>query len=275
MAILDIIGSEFTIIPEGAHYTTLEHDSLKIWPERDRFMWFSQQFGGDSMTWLTQHTGLDAKTASQELDNFLAQLFLESEPNVVPYYPIGSRKYCSYFEKRNITPETAENFELEVTNEGVIVPLYNILGKRCGSLLRREHTDINYLKYRKLYAEEPSPLWPYSHLKDRSKPLFIFEGAWSVMRWTQVCPNINALALIGTYVDKQVLGLLNRRSPILILDNDTSGAGDIVKQQFDHYFPGLDSFKFNTYPDEMDDEQIRRRVNYAIRERRKTLGKIQ
>lgn len=269
-SIVDLIGLLYNIKNHsGNTLSTVEHDSLVIWPSTNSFTWFSRQISGGPYTWLKYVLHLDDYEIEEYLELVpelnITHLFSESEQTIEVRYPIGQRRHCEYFTQRGINENTSTFFDLEVYQSDVIIPLYNYFGNRCGSLLRKSDTNDVSKKYRKIINEEVCNLWPNKLLKERfTKPVYVFEGTWSVMRWWQVAgDSITPLALIGLTAGTETIALLNGIENVtFILDNDKeSKAGltvfnRIIKEK--NYNKNL-GWKFvipPKYPDEMTDEEI-------------------
>lgn len=266
--IVQLINTTFDVVElAGGKLSTSEHDSLIIWPETNTFFWYSKRIGGGPYQWMKDvlvlpYTEMDAYV--EELEEFVPPA---EELEFMLRYPVGNVGYNSYIKSRNVTMETANRYRLEVWGENVIIPMYGIRGFRAGSLVRRYDTDIQWLKYRKYQSSEICNLWPYTDLSTIfDKPVFVFEGAWSAMRWHQVTNGeITTLALIGTNANDDTLELLNNVENVrFILDNDPeSKAGEGVYERI------INNSKYNKqlgwkfilppeYPDEMSDKNIMR-----------------
>lgn len=62
-----LIGETLTVVGRGKTLTTAEHDSLKIWTDRQQWYWFSKGVGGDLIDWYQQLHNCDLRTAIDEL----------------------------------------------------------------------------------------------------------------------------------------------------------------------------------------------------------------
>lgn len=63
----ELIARTFQVIGRGRVLTTLEHDSLKIWPAQGRWWWFSRGEGGDVLDWQRLVARCDLRQAIEEL----------------------------------------------------------------------------------------------------------------------------------------------------------------------------------------------------------------
>ncbi len=61
------IGKTFTIQGRGKTLTTAEHDSLKIWTDKQQWYWFSKGVGGDLFDWYMQVENCGFRVALEEL----------------------------------------------------------------------------------------------------------------------------------------------------------------------------------------------------------------
>lgn len=267
ISIVDLIGMDYRLKQHTQDtLTTVEHDSLIIWPETNSFTWFSRNISGGPLTWMKYVLFLSDPEIEDYLNGVdiglltLDKYSIEFETR----YPVGAKEYCEYFAQRNINPETALFYDLEVYHDDVIIPLYNTFGKRCGSLLRKVNTNDTSKKYRKIINDTLCDLWPYKSLLNRyEKPVLVFEGTWSVMRWHQVLGNeIIPLALIGTNIGDRVTSILNGANVTFILDNDVKSKAGLkvyerIKKQIGYKYQNWKFLLPPKYPDEMSDEEIK------------------
>lgn len=266
--IVQLIGQTFTIVGHSDNTkSTLEHDSLIIWPDTNTYFWYTKQAGGGPYQWLKYvlHVPFaDMEGFVSELATFIPKV---ADSEFAVRYPIGRVVYNEYMKSRNITEATALRFKLEQWGTNTIIPMYNKRGYRAGSLVRRPDTNLQYLKYRKYQSEQLGNLWPYHEYKYVfDKPVFVFEGAWSAMRWWQVSGGkIAALALIGTNANTDTLTLLDEIENVrFVLDNDPeSKAGEgvyerVVKNRLYDKHLGWKFIMPEEYPDEMSDRTITR-----------------
>ena len=261
-----IIGRNFTLIPKGSYYTTAEHDSLILWQDTNRFSWFSKGIHGRPEDWLNLVEGLNKEEISELIDSeeFSKEFSFDSYEKPPVNYPIGPKIYNEYIKSRNITPEVAKIFGLESWGDNTLIPLYNYYGKRCGSMIRDHSTNFSWLKYRKIADDEICNLWPYWLLeKTHTKPVILFEGAWSVMRYYQVASqHIVPVALLGTSANKRTIELLTGVDDVfIVLDNDKNKSGLSVKDCLEGYKDFNNKWTFvlpDKYPDEMSEAEIYR-----------------
>jgi hypothetical protein len=272
--LLDIVtlvnNSGYSVVKKGSTtMTTVEHDSLIIWPERNHFSWYSRGLYGGPLEWLRYVENVsDEALPDYVKDINITDLRIKLiEQEFVDEFPKGHVAYAPYFQERNISEETARLFMLEKYNDDVIIPMYNNKGVRCGSLIRRHDTNISHEKYRKPLSEPSCNLWPYWMLKYmHDKPVFVFEGAWSAMRWYQVAEGkIATLAFIGINANHETLELLNGvKNVTFVLDRDPeSEAGNLVMTKLKStpgYMGKHLGWKFlmpHKYPDEMTDDEVK------------------
>lgn len=279
--VVEVIGQDLTLIRQSNNiYTTQEHDSLKIFVTTNSWYWFSRRVGGDAKFWLKYY---------REYDEYEYNDYLESHqyntPNVEALFRnlwnnasidsgielrqlYGLREYHPYIANRNVSEATANRFNLEIINNNIALPMYNFKDERIGVVLRSTETNDKKLKYRKIFREKAPLLWPMKDWK-RVTPdskVYIFEGAWSVMRFWQTIQDDNYifLCLFGVATNQELLSYLNGLQNVtFVLDNDDTGK-EMGKRLY--YLNSDWKLKLpKTYPDEMTDEQIIKFVEYCNR----------
>lgn len=67
LKITDLVAETFSISGKGRILTTVEHDSLKLWPAEGRWWWFSKNTGGDVIDWHRHIHSCDLPTAIDDL----------------------------------------------------------------------------------------------------------------------------------------------------------------------------------------------------------------
>lgn len=278
ISIVDLVGMDYRLKQHTQNtLTTVEHDSLIIWPETNSFTWFSRNVSGGPYVWMRYILELSEVEIDDYLDGVDIGLLTLSKyaTEFEVRFPIGTKEYCEYFEKRNINRETALHYGLEVYRNDVIIPLYDSFGKRCGSLLRKTDTNDLSKKYRKIIADTPCDLWPYKSLMLRyDKKVLVFEGAWSVMRWHQVLGDeIIPLALIGTNIGDRVTSILNGADVTFVLDNDEKSKAGLnvykrIKSQLGYKHQKWNFLLPPKYPDEMSDDEIKIIMNEIRKNKR-------
>ncbi len=65
--LVDLVAHSFQVTGRGRTLTTVEHDSLKLWPATGRWWWFSQGLGGDVIDWHRHVHRCDLATAIDDL----------------------------------------------------------------------------------------------------------------------------------------------------------------------------------------------------------------
>lgn len=75
--IVEQVGSFFEVTGRGRVLTTVEHDSLKLWPAENRWWWFSRGVGGDVIDWYATMHKCDLSTA---IDALARSLNLQRRP---------------------------------------------------------------------------------------------------------------------------------------------------------------------------------------------------
>ncbi len=279
--IVSLIGQDLTLIRQSSNlYTTQEHDSLKIWVATNSWYHFSRQIGGGPKEWLKYYRSFDDYEAveyieaNQFSDGNVTALFrnlwnnADIDSGIETRQLHGLKEYHPYIASRNVSETTAKRYNLEIINNSIALPMYNFKGERIGVVLRSTETDDKKQKYRKLFKEKAPLLWPITDwmgIRPGSK-VFIFEGAWSAMRFWQVIqdPAYTFLCLFGVATNSELLSYLNGLQNVtFVLDNDDTGR-DMGSRLM--YLNNSWKLKLpKTYPDEMTDDQIRKFINHCER----------
>jgi DNA primase len=74
----DLVGETFSISGKGRILTTVEHDSLKLWVNDNRWWWFSRSVGGDVLDWWQHIHRCDLHTA---IDDLARKAAIERRPS--------------------------------------------------------------------------------------------------------------------------------------------------------------------------------------------------
>lgn len=225
--IVDLAQQQFKVVVVSNNIlTTTEHDSLRIWSNKNRWWWYSKNIGGGIKEWLDyfNHPPEDYEIYSDELDLTIKNNDSYFDYDVFIEIGIGHLGYNDYIASRNITKETANHFKLEIKNNNIIIPI-NKDNKRIGSLIRLTSGPV---RYQKILQEELPVFWNLPI--DSNKSTFIFEGAWSVMRWWQVLGDkYNYLATLSFAATQHHFEYLSGLNNIIwCLDNDRNRYGELL-----------------------------------------------
>lgn len=277
--IVSLIGQDLTLIRQSNNlYTTQEHDSIKIWVSTNTWYHFSRQIGGGPKEWLKYWRSFDDYEAIEYIDsnqfndgnvvalfrNLWNNATTDSGIEVRQLY--GIKEYHPYIASRNVSETTAKRYNLEIINNSIALPMYNFKGERIGVVLRSVETNDKKQKYRKIFKEKAPLLWPISDWIGTTPDdkVFIFEGAWSTMRFWQTIqePSYKFLCLFGVATNSELLSYLNGLQNVtFVLDNDETGKEMGSRL---HYLNSNWKLKLpSVYPDEMTDEQIRKFIKYC------------
>ncbi len=266
LSIIDVISDYFTVIHKGGNkYSTVEHDSFVIFPQTNTFCWFSEGIAGGVVIFLRDIVGLSTDDIRKYTDGYVLSnpLSIGIEPEQLLYlspneylgYPATDN---SYLHNRGISNTTISKYGLEASNDRIIIPIHTLRGKRIGSQFR--YLDGSKPKYRTMVMEKKPVLWPMPKLFDvpNHNIVLLFEGAFSVMRWTQVDPSVLAFGMYGTVKShaqlRSIHNLIGDTAKIVVvLDPDEAGISTAAK-----YLPGtgIRSYVPTLYPDEMNNAQI-------------------
>lgn len=268
--IVDLAQQQFKVVVVSNNIlTTTEHDSLRIWSNKNRWWWYSKNVGGGIKEWLDyfNHPPEDYEIYSDELDLTIKNNDSYFDYDIFIEIGIGRLGYNEYIASRNIAKETAAHFKLEIKNNNIIIPI-NKDNKRIGSLIRLTSGPV---RYQKILQEELPVFWNLPI--DSNKPTFIFEGAWSVMRWWQVLgDSYNYLATLSFAATPHHFEYLNGLNNIIwCLDNDCNRYGELlprVKQKIYRIYHQNNKHVINinkVKPDDMADIDIQNVAKTCLR----------
>ena len=102
--IIDLIQETYTVRRVSQNvYTTKEHDSLRIWKDRNQFFWYSQGFGGGPKEWLIKVLNFDTDAAFEYSENFFSTFETRrnaiAQNNVYELYQLSGKKYIMNISK--------------------------------------------------------------------------------------------------------------------------------------------------------------------------------
>lgn len=268
--IVDLAQQQFKVVVVSNNIlTTTEHDSLRIWSNKNRWWWYSKNVGGGVKEWLEyfNHPPEDYEIYSDELDLTIKNNDSYFDYDIFIEIGMGRLGYNEYIASRNITKETAAHFKLEIKNNNIIIPI-NKNKRRIGSLIRLTSGPV---RYQKILQEELPVFWNLPI--DINKPTFIFEGAWSVMRWWQVLGNdYNYLATLSFAATQHHFEYLSGLNNIIwCLDNDCNRYGELlprVKQKIYKIYNQNNKHVINinkVKPDDMVDIDIQNVAKTCLR----------
>jgi hypothetical protein len=263
--VLDVIGKDFKLkkISNGL-YTTVEHDSLRIWPNTNSWYWFKNNAGGDAVYWLKYYKHLSQAEIIDTYEIYETKqdpfkILLLDQYNIIEDIDIsllyGKKVYSDYIKNRGISYETFQKYDLEmINNYYALIPIKDRNGKRIGALHRKLDDKISGARYKKYVNNRNLHIFNYEKLKNKTKYdiILLMEGAWSVMRFDQVLgEKVTCVATLSNHIDDRIFETLNGLDNVfIILDNDEAGKSLIKK------YPDKKFILPSIYPDELNDEQI-------------------
>ena len=270
--------------------TGSDFDSVVIWEETNSYYRFSTRKSGGPREFLKYIVGLEDDEIREilgneeyESDSLLSFMLRENnrkKKNDTGYSTqdvVGTKGYNEYIASRNVSRETAEKYNFEIKDGNVYIPLYDIDGRRTGSIIRNTHTtrkDQRYTTHMIGNYEKPH-MWPYSHLHqaDTDTIIILVEGAWSVARISQVIGDkaINTLpmATLGTRLTEEMYKYLYEYPIIAIIDDDQGGE-HVIEQLTDwrdrgmnveFYVPKGKDSSIPLYVDDMNDDELKNLFN--------------
>lgn len=281
LSIIQVISEDLTVVKQNNEiFTTVQHDSLKIWANKNNFYWYSRQIFGDIETWLRYYRGYNDQQVSDYLEgystdnqfvNFIGNLSPETHDDIglELHHLYGKKEYHPYIASRNVNEETARYFGLESTKNNIIFPFYDFNGQRIGSIFRNVHTNDKTLKYRKLFLKTPPLLWPIKHWQSLQTDdyVFIMEGAWGVMLATQWVknPRLKCMCMFGVSTPETLLTYLNGLINVWFV-GDRDKTGEEMMKRVKKINPNWKRVIPSIYIDEMNEEQMKKFFGKLINE---------
>lgn len=163
MNLEELIGQDYTITGKGRYLKTLEHDSLVIDTERQRFFWNSRNLYGGIYDWLIKVKGLSHEEAKEHKLQEPALLFdravehkkdsIVVMPELVEiFYNLGKQHREYWYNERGYTDETIDRFKLGYSGTGWhTIPIF-VEGLFKNFQCRRENSRMMRPWYRDLGA---------------------------------------------------------------------------------------------------------------------------
>ncbi|HNS41445.1 MAG TPA: hypothetical protein PKN22_01700 [Taishania sp.] len=246
MNIVEIAEKYFKVNKQGNGTYRLstpdgKFDTVVLWEATNSYHRFSTGYSGGPFQFLKYIVGLNDDEIKEEygesfVENALVKAlteshFSKSDTGYTLQDVVFELGYNEYIKSRNISKETAEYFNLEVSDKDVIIPLYDRNKRRIGSLVRNHNPKVKGDRYRTMLigSNEKPCVWSFSELyKIQANSIIILvEGAWSVMRIHQVIkpliPNILPIATLGTNIHDELKQYIYDYPIISILDDDEGG----------------------------------------------------
>lgn len=276
MRVLDLAAENFTVKPVGNGIWQIvsndgEFSSIRIWEDTNSWYRYSQSKGGGPREFMLYVLGMDRDEVDKQLPpeekNPLykrLKSLSKTEAHSISYYDLlGQKIYHPYFIERNINEETVKHFELEVRENGIVFPIWDLYGKRIGSQIRLFHAP-SYARYSFLMLDghENPPIWPIKNWDiNFDETIILTEGNFSLCRIHQVLKgrlnNIRLATTHGSNVNETIIKYLYGKNVIYLGDNDESGLKNVEKLKRVAY----NNFKLETYLplfplDDMDDDSL-------------------
>jgi len=128
-----IIAHTFRLKGNGRYLRGIEHDSLVIDLEKNRFYWNSLGISGSALDWLMKIKGMSYRSAFEALQKYSGLPFtriLDKIDEPTPIYPklldtfynLG-KHYREYWYRRGFTDETINYFKLGYTGKAYVIPV--------------------------------------------------------------------------------------------------------------------------------------------------------
>lgn len=171
-----------------------------------------------------------------------------------PYRGTVSDPKHPYLQERNVSTIAAEFYRVKIATrepEAVYFPVYDISDNQTGAVERYIEGPVRYKKYGYM-----QPLWPMWQLKEleENERLYIFEGPFSVLRWTTVFPYLRAFALMGAKANQRLADMLRDLEVVFLYDHDTAGINACYRMR--ELLPTAHCYTLPISVDDMEDKQI-------------------
>lgn len=247
MNIVDV-ASKYFKVKKNSHNSWIiegsEYDSVVLYPETDTYHRFSNGETGNIYKFLKNIVKLHPSECAQYSSQQSAEISLtdrlrkslstdktEEQRAGYDYYEfIGKRGYNQYIASRNISEETANYYQLEVSGADVLFPLYNENLHRIGSIRRSAYAQNKSDRYRTLilHGYDKPCVWDFREVAKLTpdKIVVLVEGTWSAMRIKQVVGELYPvvpLATMGANIQSKLFNYIYENRIIAILDDDKGG----------------------------------------------------
>jgi DNA primase len=148
----------FTVVERGNKYTTEEHDSLVLYPDSNSWFRFSDDKGGDPISFLMYWTGVDFKRACEQLENMAGVLpavriapvtqapapELPQDQHLIYHRSMRPAERAWWIEHYGVSDTAINYFSLGACREGRFAPVtYTIPIFNDGKLVNIKHRIPN------------------------------------------------------------------------------------------------------------------------------------
>lgn len=187
--LLNLISQDYSLVRKGKFFTTEEHDSLVIDPQKALFFWNSKVVFGDALDYLIKVRGIDRYQAivmlGETSDEYEYEAFetLPETPNPILvdiFYEYGKNYKDYWYNKRGYTDETIDKWKLGFTGKYHVIPIYQN-GKFVNFQCRGKDAYGNKITKPFYQGGEALPFNLDYMPKDKSIPIFICESPVEVI----------------------------------------------------------------------------------------------
>jgi len=132
--LLTLISQDFKLIRKGNYFTTEEHDSFVINPQKAFFYWNSRGIFGNAVSYLMQvremsyHDALETISRTVGDFKYVVREIQPQTPNIAlveVFHNYGKDHRGYWYDKRGYTDETIDRFMLGYTGEYWTIPIFN------------------------------------------------------------------------------------------------------------------------------------------------------
>ena len=224
-----IVARDFALKGNGRYKRGLEHDSLVVDLQTNRFYWNSAGVSGNALDWLTKVKGLSYRNALEVMQKYSGLPLtnvLEKLEEPVPIYPklletfydLG-KSHREYWYKRGINDDTIDHFKLGHTGKAHVIPVIN------DGVLMNFQCRIGSGPGKKVWAwSRNRPAYPFNVDDNTSDYVIMTEGLTDALAMYQIgLPTLSQSAGNMTWSRDWNKYIIKYNMVYLIYDNDTAG----------------------------------------------------
>jgi len=224
-----IVGKDFTLNGNGRYKRGIEHDSLVVDLQTNRFYWNSIGISGNALDWLTKVKGLSYRESLEELQKYSGLPFtniIEKLETPVPIYPklletfheLG-KSYRDYWYSRGINDATIDHFKLGYTGRAHVIPIIN------DGVLMNFQCRVGHGADKRVWAWSSNrPSYPFSVDGRYSEYVIMTEGLTDALAMYQIgLPLISQSGGCATWKAEWNKYIIGYNMIYLLYDNDLAG----------------------------------------------------
>lgn len=230
--LLSIIAKDYKLVRKGNYYTTEEHDSLIIDPQKGVFFWNSKGIVGDVFVWLKEIKGKGYNESIQEIistpDDFRYDVFevqpVDPNPALVAiYYQYGEEYRDYWLNYRGYDLNSIAKFQLGYTGKYWVIPIF--VGGVFTNFQCRGFDDNGHKIVRNFYQGTGNLPFNFDVLpEDYDRPIFITESPVDCIMLSQHgLTAISCTSGASSWDHEWSKRLFNYRKVYICYDNDEAG----------------------------------------------------